>query len=148
MSLWDQAQEVFDAVVAEIGPAEVPDRRFVSSGRPAFDQCPQLTLHLVGFTVGTPPQERPSRLDAPTTSVWQLTRTWCIPVGDGESPPSKAEEVDAAQEVTLGAHQLWVATLRAVRDHHCRPSVEGAAPVDPSGGQVAWGVTISWVPTA
>jgi hypothetical protein len=142
--LWTQVSDVLTAVRGEL--ERPPDRVYVANGTPAFDQCDQLTAHVAGFRRGTPSTERPDHPAAPTTVVVVITRTWCIPTGDGENPPTVKEHFTSGQEVVNGADELWRATMRATKQVSCRPRLEGGDPVGPSGGTVGWAVTVSWVP--
>jgi hypothetical protein len=145
--LWTQANEILQAVADELRPTQL-ERVYVANGRPAFDECPQLTIHLSGFQRGTPPLERPDFIGAPRSVIMTVTRTWCIPVSDDGSALSVADQTKSSKEVINEANALYVATTKAANRVSCRPSIIGSEPVEPSGGQVGWTVVLSWVPSA
>jgi hypothetical protein len=141
-----EAQELLDGVKAFL--AHPPRHTYLADGRPAFDQCEQLTVHLLGVQMGTPPVERPGMPCAPDSVLIVVTRTWCIPIADSQgNPPPLTKLQTSGERVIRESWELWRAVREVAPTLACRPSILGAQPVEPSGGYVGLEVTLSWVPT-
>lgn len=122
-----------------------PDRRYVSPGIPALD-CGQLTIHLAAIGRGTTSQERPTFPGAPVTVTAVVTWVHCITTmsESGRAPRTAALAADG-RTYTEGGVELYKATCAAaLLVASCRPAVDFAEPIDPSGGFAGWQVPVRW----
>lgn len=144
-SVLDTAAEILDKVVSESG---CDCRAYVHLGAVAWDDCEQLTVAITGMRVGTPGASStlPGRetVCGPVTVRAQVARVWCVPVGDGKTPPSSSELYAAGAFSVSEAEELWQATAEALRSVDCNGHVLEANAVGPEGGLVGWAVNIEW----
>lgn len=114
--LYDLLEQFLDACAEAVllAPGGAIGRAFVSPGLPAFDCCPQLTVHAGGPVLAdtqplSPPLQPGHRVDE-TGAVHLVAMTAtvirCVSVASNDEgdPPTPASQDEAAQE-TLG--DLW-----------------------------------------
>ena len=150
--LQDLAQEFLDACVEALdtipsvapGLGGAPARSYVSPGRPAFDCCPQLTVHTgpvtasptsPGTTTGTS-----ARSALVTVPALIATIVRCIPTGE---QPATEDMQAAAEQINADGWALWNHILNLIRAGDlfqvCGEVFwDGLRPVDPQGGCAGW----------
>ena len=87
-----------------------PDRYFVSPGEPAFDCCPQLTVHVSSITDRPTTLTTTGRSCAASVSLVGLVVTIvrCVPVPDDQgNPPSMEAMCEAAFQTEMDGWALW-----------------------------------------
>src|SRR5262249_6223539 len=90
-----------------------PEVQFVSSGQPALDCCPQLTVHAISVTeAGTQPAGlmggRRNVTGRITLVRLVVAISRCVPVqGRVGAPPNGTEQQAAASQTTAAAWALW-----------------------------------------
>lgn len=124
--LYDLCREYLDACASalELSPGGPIDRAFVSPGPPAWDCCPQLTVHAGGPSAGdtlplSPPLQPGHRIeDGVLYNMVAMTATVirCTPVvreGSNQAPDATGLEASAA-ELLGDIWAIWnhVATLK------------------------------------
>lgn len=137
-------------------PAGAPGRRLVSSGRPAFDCCGQLSVWVSGIapvisqtraTVGALAAAKgPQRPVA--TIVIQATRCDATERKEGGRPkgPSASAISAVAAETNADAWALWTHLDQAIREGDLAETCTGAfrdgmTVIDSQGGCVGWELT-------
>lgn len=135
-------------------------RSFVAPGPPAWDCCPQLTVHAGGPAEGdTAPLDPPLQpghrhADAGAVNLVQMTATVirCVPTVEalGVFPPAAA--MDAAAQQTLGdVWAIWnhLRSRYRARTIFTRPDGERrevffdpAAALNPAGGCAGWEIPV------
>lgn len=156
--LHDLAQAFLDAATDALNltPTGAPGRRFVSSGRPAFDCCGQLSVWVSALapltsqtraTLGAlAPAKGPQRPVA--TIVIQATRCDATERRQGGtlSPPSTESLTAVAAETNADAWALWNHLEHALREGDLGEACTGAfrdgmTAIDSQGGCVGWELT-------
>lgn len=134
--------------------AGTPERAYVSPGAPAFDCCPQLTVH--GFQLSedaTTPQGGPLGYAKRVVTTGALlyavvvTVIRCIPTigGDAQNPvlPDPNALEAAGQAVNQDVWALWNHLSKEIRDgrlsERCKGAYrDGATAIAPQGGCAGW----------
>lgn len=145
-----------DAVATTVGGAI--DRSYVSPGPPAWDCCPQLTVHVGGPSEGdTAPLAPPLQPGHRTRQVGivplvPLTATVirCVPITDGNTPPTAAVLEAAAQEVDEDVWAIWAMTRQRFEEGTLFPSPSGSRELifqpalvsAPEGGCAGWQIPV------
>lgn len=134
-AVFDAAAGLLDALTEGLGE-DAPGRAFVSPGPPAFDCCPQLSVHASLLR-----RDRTNPGGGMCVSTFQVVLTadviWCVPVGNGQKPPGPVELERAASIVARGGWLAYNAALGwagTVLDG----SVDPALPIAPQGGCAGW----------
>lgn len=122
--LYDMCAEYLDACNEALvdTPGGAIDRAFVSPGPPAWDCCPQLTVHAGGPAVGDtmplqPPLQPGERLEVGIVTLVAMTATIlrCTPTVEegGDLPSAHGLDVSAA-ETLADVWAIWnhIATLK------------------------------------
>lgn len=157
-ALYDAAAEYLAACVAALNSettSGAPERRFVTNGPPAWDCCPQLTVHVGGPAVADTAATRtlgPGHRIATTGFVNMVSMTAtilrCAPIIEGNTLPSPAALAAAAAEMDadLWAIWNWIATRK--RDLSLFGPKERELLMDPAsslnqqGGCCGWQIPI------
>lgn len=112
------AQEYLDACVAALNtvPAGAPDRRFLSAGPPAWDCCPQLSVHVVTPVVAETSAGPGALAGGHRITVsgqvnlvdMVATIIRCVPtVTEDALPPAAADLTASARETYSDVWALW-----------------------------------------
>lgn len=130
-------------------PAGAIDRALVAVGEPAFDCCPQLSVHYVTADkdLASPnqaPLDRLHRLRGGSVNVvtMAVTAIRCVPgVTDGGALPTATELTASAEAIYTDAWTLWNELQRDLKDgtlwagFPCREIwISPMIPVAPQGG--------------
>jgi hypothetical protein len=118
-----------------------PARSFVSPGTPAIDCCDQLAVSVGPITQSA----QDTRLPASAKAAWinhvvlLATISRCVPVWDGQTPPTPAAQQDAAAQINYDKWALWNHLHFLVNEgllfSRCGDVVwVGLTPLTPSGG--------------
>lgn len=117
-----------------------PARSFISAGPPAHDCCDQLTVHsgpiVDGRTKGPVPSAPMAKINH---VVLVATVLRCVPVWDGQQPPTPGDQQAAAEQIEYDKWALWNHLFNRWRDgllfSRCGDVVwVGIQPITPSGG--------------
>jgi hypothetical protein len=162
--LYDLCDEYLTACVAAVAtaPGGEIDRFFVSPGPPAWDCCPQLTVHAGGPAEGdtaplNPPLQPGHRAEVGIVNLVAMTATVirCVPTFDeqtGRFPD--AASIDAAAQATLGdCWAIWNHLLTLKRAGGIFAGLDGdareremfldpAVALNTSGGCAGWQLQI------
>lgn len=159
--LYDLCREFLEACAeaCTIAPAGAIDRAYVSPGMPAFDCCPQLTVHAGGpqqaDTAPLAPPLQPGHREQTTQALIlvQMTATVirCSPTLELDGSPTMPDPalLDASAAETLGdVWTIWnhLATLKRT-DALWGPKTrevffDAAIPVMTSGGCAGWQIPV------
>lgn len=152
--LFDVARELLTACAAAVATTDAGaiDRVFVSPSLPAFDCCPQLTVHVGNALEGdssplSPPMQPSHRAVDKVVPMVQLTcsvvRCLAGPDARGNAPPVSAIE-DAARQTNADLWAIWNelrtmkrdGTLFAPREREF--FFDPAFPISVQGGCAGW----------
>lgn len=130
----------------------LPERRFVSNGAVAFDECDQLAVEVTRIYVGLPALEQAPSPNVPAgvtrsvdMTVW-LTR--CVPVmDDAGDPPSMNDLDESAQGLLADGWAMFFGLLKARKQGTfgdlCQSlSIGPLVPHGPEGSQGGWRLTV------
>lgn len=159
--LYDLAVEWLAVCVTAVADTEGGDieRAFVSPGPPAWDCCPQLTVHVGGPSEGDTaplsPALQPGHRTQQTGLVPLLPLTAtvirCVPTfEEGGELPSPAEQQVAAREIAEDVWSIWAHTRKAFAEGTLFPSLSGSRELifdsaltqAPAGGCAGWQIPI------
>lgn len=157
--LWNLANEYLKACVAalETTPAGAPQRVYVSPGPPAWDCCPQLTVHVGGPVVAATSPGGGALADghrmavAGMVNLIDLTATIirCAPGIREDSEPAPPEDFDRCSAYTLA--DLWSIWNYITSAHNagdlfpgsCREVfLDPAALLAQQGGCAGWQISV------
>lgn len=150
--------EVCRAAVATTAGGAI-ERAFVSPGAPAWDCCPQLTVHVGGPAEGdTAPLSPPLQPGHRTQQVGivplvPLTATVirCVPISDAQGNPPIPSLLEAsAQEIDEDIWAIWAHTRSAFHDGDLFASPSGSRELvfdpafsdAPEGGCAGWQIPL------
>lgn len=152
--LFDVAHELLEACAAAVAttPAGAIDRAFVSPSLPAFDCCPQLTVHVGNALEGdslplSPPMQPSHRVVDKLVPMVQLTCSVirCTPGPDMRGDPPEVVEIeDAAKQTNADLWAIWNGLRTAKREETLFPPRERefffdpAFPISIQGGCAGW----------
>jgi len=121
--------------------AGAPERSFVAPGPPAYDCCPQLTVHVAGFSEGAQAAGAPKASFARINRVaFVATVIRCVAVSDKSgNPPSPVLQQEAAEQIHADRWALWNHVWNLIREEQlftvCSDVIwNSLAPVTPQGG--------------
>lgn len=161
--LYDLCDEYLSACAAAVAttPGGAIDRAFVSPGPPAWDCCPQLSVHAGGPAEGdtaplSPPLQPGHRPKVGIVNVVAMTATVlrCVPtVDEGGRFPSPLAIDAAAQETIADVWAIWNHLLTAKRSGALFPGIDGdpdqremfldpAVALNSAGGCAGWQIQI------
>jgi hypothetical protein len=152
-ALADAAQEVVDAATLILG-GTAPARSFVSNGEPAYDCCPQLTVHLMSFgvmpTTGTSGSGQTGHPHAVIyQATYRLTIIRCTPQPQDDGTIAAGLLSAHARETYIDLYALFPQLRRMIQRKQlldadwCRGvSMNAATPVDDQGGCSGWRVDL------
>lgn len=158
--LYDLCREALLGANAALvaSPGGAIDRAYVSPGPPAFDCCPQLTVHAgsgaEGATLpGSPammPGQRVSTTGAVNLIALVITVLRCVPVASQTKPVPDAAAIDAAAVLTNGdLWSIWHGMRRAYQagtlfTGECKREFfwDAALPILSQGGCAGWQINI------
>lgn len=103
---------------AEAPAVDLPDRRYVTTGSPAFD-CEQVTVTIPQLFTGLPGSAYVGPLVPGVTSAveLQVSVIRCVPtMDDGGNPPDTTDLETSAQELLIDADLLRAAMFEAKKD--------------------------------
>lgn len=141
--------------------AGAPDRAFVSSGPPAFDCCPQLTVHCgvvneaEHSAAAISPLDFAQRVNRGGVLLAHvyitIVRCDARPFKQGDNPPSVAEIEAVARQTNQDVWAIWNTVSRELREggslHDCAGAYrDPAIQIPAQGGCVGWIVSYR-VPT-
>lgn len=150
--LQDLAQEFLDACVEALDsiPDSAPDlggapgRSYIAPALPAFDCCPQLTVHVSGVTPSptSPGTATGTSASSALVSVAGLVATIVRCVEAGESIPTETMTAEAAQ-INADGWALWNGILWKIREEglfsQCGEVFwDGLRPVQAQGMCAGW----------
>lgn len=155
--LFDLCEEYLEACVSALG-SDVPDRRFVNYGPPAWDCPEQLTVHAGGPVVADTLPLQPSLEPAHRAAVQgmvnmvSLTATIlrCVPMieEDGDAPSPQDIEV-ASRQTCSDVWAIWNWLVSKKADGTLFPPresrelfIDPAVAVNPQGGAAGWQITV------
>lgn len=161
--LYDAANEILATCIAALNWTE---RAYVSNGPPAYDCCPQLTVHATGFNRDMAPAAQPAAtFGAPSISAAKRTRRGsmnaagfavtvleCAPTITGKTKIvfPEPDAIDLSSEKMMGdAWLLWNYLQSRLRDESlfggaCRPvDIGPAVPLTDQGGCGGWVIQMS-----
>lgn len=163
--LYELCRETLEAANAAL-TADAPgggiDRAFVSPGSPAWDCCPQITVHAGGAIEGNTaplgpmlqPGHRVDQVAVVPLVAMTITVLRCAPVpeqsGQTVRLPS-ATSIEATAQKTLGdVWAIWHGLRRAIQDgtlyasESCSREVffDPASPVNTQGGCAGWQIPL------
>lgn len=118
-----------------------PERSFVAPGSPAFDCCPQLTVHVSPLSEGSMAAPSPKASDFRINRVSLVaTAIRCLPLADTNgNPPSAAEQHAAAEQINADKWAMWNHVWNLIRAgtlfERCNDVIwNGLSPITPQGG--------------
>lgn len=158
-------REYLDACEAAVAlsPGGAIGRAFVSPGPPAWDCCPQLTVHAGGPAEGdtaplSPPLQAGHRPEVGIVNLIAMTATVirCVPgLQDGSDLLPSPEDIEAAAVATLGdVWTIWNHLLTLKRDgsifagpydgdpHQREMFLDPAVALNTAGGCAGWQLQI------
>lgn len=139
--LWTRADALRDAVVAALaagGRAAVPSSFVFAGGNVAYE-CESLIVHVEDMRTGTPAAAAPRPIKGGTPWVVSLAAHLvrdCQPVGDGETPPTDAEQ-EAASLQLLDDAATFPAAVLTLAAGGCGVAVTSVTFPGPQGGMAA-----------
>ena len=142
--------EALDTIpVFDPGLTGAPDRSFVSPGQPAFDCCPQLTVHVAGVSEFPAGQTDTHKAGARQNLVtFVVTSVRCLSESNTELPPDPLDLQADAEQLDADGWALWNHLWNLMRSGDlftlCGPVTWGGLrSLTPSGGCGGWTLTIS-----
>lgn len=163
-SLYDLCEEYLDACEAAValGPGGAIPRAFVAPGPPAWDCCPQLTVHAGGPAEGdtaplSPPLQTGHRPEVGIVNLIGMTATVirCVPtLQEGSTALPSPASIDAAAQQTLSdIWTIWNHLLTLKRDglifagtdgdpHQREMFLDPAVALNSAGGCAGWQLPI------
>lgn len=161
-ALLRETLEAANAALASDAPGGGISRAYVSAGPPAWDCCPQLTVHaggaIEGNTMPLGPQLQPGHRVAETSVVplviLTITVLRCAPIpeqsGSKMKLPSAVDLENTAKETLGDVWAIWHGLRRAVQagtlyaSESCSREVffDPASPVNTQGGCAGWQIPL------
>jgi hypothetical protein len=134
----EAALDTIPEFAAGLGGA--PQRSFVAPGSPAYDCCPQTTVHLGLHSEGATAPGTPKASTARINRVaFIATVIRCLPQPSDGTPADEEDMDAAAEQIHADRWALWNHVWNLIRDEQLFTRCQdvqwgGLAPVTPQGG--------------